>query len=174
MKTTTHARARLAPEALIEIPLTRGMVAVIDAADFDLVAGFKWYAKKHGKTFYAATNGPRPERRQLQMHRLILGLPHDDERETDHVDGDGLNNRRSNLRTAARQQNNCNKGLQVNNSSGFKGVHWHVTDKLFIARIQKDGRRIYLGHFKDPSEAARAYDRAAAEHHGAFARLNFP
>jgi hypothetical protein len=161
------------------IPLTKGQYAVIDAADLPLVQAFKWTAQKDssgsGNRFYAITHtkgGRKSPKKRIHMHRLIMDAP--DHMEVDHVDRNGLNNSRSNLRIATHSQNAMNSGLQQNNTSGFKGVRFCKRRGNWEANIRVRGTRKYLGSFDNPEEAAHAYDRAAFEHHGEFAWLNFP
>jgi hypothetical protein len=103
-----------------------------------------------------------------RMHREIFGAC--DGQLVDHVDGDGLNNRRSNLRIATRAENNRNAAVRKDNTSGFKGVHWHKGDGRWQAQIRVAGKRIRLGAFDTPEAAHAAYCEAAARYHGAFAR----
>lgn len=104
------------------------------------------------------------------MHRVILGLT-DSGVDVDHKDGNGLNNQRSNLRTASRQENAFNRKVQPH-STPFKGVHYRIAQNKFQARICKDGKRRHLGFFDDSVEAARKYDEVAIQLFGTFARTN--
>ena len=154
----------------VTIPLTQGKVALIDAADLTLVSKFKWCAMRNRKTFYAMTNIRRPDgtRMLLPMHRILLNAPPDIE--CDHIDGDGLNNIRSNLRLATRAENQRNRGKNRNNTTGFKGVSFRKETRKFQAHIRLNGRRVYLGLFPTPEAAHAAYCAAAMKLHGAFAR----
>jgi len=147
------------------------MVALVDDADFELVASVgKWYANPNAHTFYARKNFCRDNRyTAVLMHKLITGWPL-----VDHVNRNGLDNRRSNLRSATSSQNSMNRGLRSDNTSGYKGVSWHASSTAWRAVIWKDGLRRHLGPFSNPEAAARAYDSAAVELFGDFARLNFP
>lgn len=159
-----------------EIPLTQGKVALVDDADAAIVAPYKWYASRHRGTFYARTDtGGRLVRRRLAMHRVILGLGAGDGREVDHINGNGLDNRRANLRICTHAENLRNRGPQRNNRSGYKGVSLHPDGK-WTAHISINGSRNvrYLGLFSTPEDAARAYDAAARDLFGEYARLNFP
>jgi hypothetical protein len=98
----------------------------------------------------------------------------DPDMEIDHCDGDGLNCRDENLRIATPKQNQGNKRLQINNTSGYKGVHWFPQTQKWVVRIKREGKCIHLGYFFDKKDAARAYDRAAIEQFGEFAVLNLP
>lgn len=149
----------------MKIALTQGMCAEIDDADYALVNEFKWHVTKRRTTWYARTNVGR---KQLFMHRLLLpNVPR-----VDHVDRDGLNNKRSNLRPASTSENGGNSGLNRKNSSGYRGVCRYRN--RWLAFIGGKKRRTYLGSFATPEAAARAYDKAARERYGEFAYQNFP
>lgn len=152
----------------VEIPLTQGMTAVVDAEDAHLAA-FKWCAVRHRHTWYAVRYvGPHGRQKPLYMHRIVFGA--EDGVKVDHQDRNGLNNRRGNLRAATTSQNNSNS-YRPPNRSGFRGVVNH--DGRWRAQIRHEGHRHYLGFFDTPEQAARAYDAAAARFHGEFATLNF-
>lgn len=156
---------------LVYIPLTQGFEAIIDASDVGHVAGRNWYACTCSNITYAHSRfhipgiGARP----VKLHRLLLqpgeGLF------VDHIDGDGLNNRRSNLRVATKGENNINRGMQKNNSTGFKGVFWHRQRAKWMAQIGHHKRCVHLGLFDTPEEASLAYREASQKLHGEFARL---
>ena len=153
------------------VPLNQGYEAVIDAADVHLVAGFNWTAsvrrRKDGSVLKVyAGRIERPGNRCIRMHRLIAGTP--DGADTDHIDSDGLNNRRSNLRTATRSQNAQNSKVRIDNSSGIKGV-FKVKSK-WRAIIWVDKRKITLGTFVNRDDAAVAITSARAKLHGEFGR----
>lgn len=154
-----------------EIPISRGLVTLVDDADVATVVGMgKWYAERHRTTFYARKSLPRNggPQRQISLHNFLTGWEL-----VDHVNGDGLDNRRSNLRQATPAQNACNRGLSSNNTSGFKGVY-RSRGGRWLAQIQFKKKLTFLGSHETREEAARAYDAAARELHGEFARLNFP
>lgn len=155
-----------------EIPLTQGQVAIVDAADFELLSQWKWFAYKSNKTFYAARQErlPNGKQRMVIMHRFIVDAPPD--MQVDHKDGDGLNNTRDNLRPATRQQNMSNRPLFANNTSGFKGVRRYKGSNKCHAQIRVNGKSKHLGIFDLVEEAVCAYDAAARELHGEFARPN--
>jgi hypothetical protein len=128
----------------------------------------KWRAVKVSNGRFYAVSGHR----MVSMHRLILGIPPG--ACVDHKDGDGLNNRRINLRAATYSQNGINRGRPRNNTSGFKGVTRHSrTSKFWKAGIEINRKTVYLGRFQTAEEAARAYDSKAYEVFGEFAVLNF-
>lgn len=104
------------------------------------------------------------------LHRMIMNAPPGIQ--VDHINGDPLDNRRCNLRLCTHAENQCNQHV-VRGRSQFKGVTWHKQNRKWRARIVHHGKDIHLGLFDDEVEAARAYDAAACEFHGDFARLNF-
>jgi hypothetical protein len=152
------------------VKLTHGKFAQVDDADYELVSAFPWRAVRIRHTWYAETyvGGAREF-----MHRLLM-CPRPDQ-QVDHRDGDGLNNRRNNLRSTTHALNQANR-RRVRSKSGFKGVCWGqlASGKLlpWRAYIQVDGRQRHLGRYATAEEAARAYDRAAREAFGEFACTN--
>lgn len=166
------ARSTLEPPGydghFVMISLTQGKYAIVDEADAELVLSRgKWFAEaKRNRTYYAARGEGSPKR-HLAMHALIAGL-----KRPDHVNRNGLDNRRINLRPASHGQNSANIAPPRNNTSGYKGVVWHKKSGAWCARIGIDGARKHLGLFDDPVEAARAYNRAAIEAFGEYAQLN--
>lgn len=152
------------------IPLTKGHEATIDAADLSLVSGFNWSAVVSRKTVYAsraARRGDLP--RNIIMHRVILDAPED--MQVDHIDGNGLNNTRANLRICTQAENMLNKSTYVNSPTGYRGVY-PLPSGRFIARIRVDGKWINLGTYETAEEAAIERDKASIIHYGDFARLN--
>ena len=151
--------------------------AIVDREDEDL-AGLTWsvQASRHGHTMYANRSGlNRPHQ---SMHRVILarivGRDLARSEQTDHMDDDGLNNRRRNIRVATAKQNMANIASRHGSSSRYLGVGWNKNAGKWNTRCRIDGRNTHIGLFSDEEDAARAYDRAARESHGEFARLNFP
>lgn len=149
-----------------------GTVAIVDIADYDLVMQYRWRivtSARKGKEYgpYASTLAGGSSRNTF-MHRLLTGWEL-----TDHIDGNGLNNRRSNLRSATQSQNMCNTSSR-GGSSQFKGVSWVKSKEKWRAEIAINHKRTHLGYFTDEIKAALAYDAAAVRLHGGFARLNFP
>lgn len=156
----------------VRIPLLRGGCAIIDAADISIVEKFNWHAhsEKCGLTYARASilgTG-----RKIKMHRLLLDAPNGVL--VDHRDGDGLNNRRENIRLATSLENQRNQRLRSDSTSGLKGVTWHKARNKWYSQIRLRGKHIHLGVFDDKQLAALAYDNAARELFGEFARLNFP
>lgn len=152
----------------IQIQLGDGLVAIIDAADEAIVSPHNWRAQRssNGRTWYAHARGTGE-----YLHRLLLSAPAD--MLVDHRNGDGLLNTRDNLRLATISQNQFNQ-YRPRGASRFKGVTRHKQCNAWVAEIQAHKKRRYLGFFKSEADAARAYDAAARELHGEFARLNFP
>ncbi len=154
------------------ILLTQSKVAFVDDADYAALSYFKWCATNQLYTFYALTSigSTKSDHRPVYMHRLLLrpakGF------EVHHIDGNGLNNQRSNLALLTRKQHRNFNGPERANTTGFKGVG--RLGSKFLAQIGKDGRHYYLGLFKTPEEAALAYDRKALELFNGLTYLNFP
>jgi len=162
------------------IPLTQGKVAVIDDADWPLVAGYRWWAvnwAKPGKPaqWYAAgrPTGQPYSKTYVAMHRLLTNAPKG--MKVDHRDRNGLNNRRSNCRDATTSQNSGNTKRQ-GGVSGFKGVtvRYESGRFRFKAQIAVGNQKKHLGTYDTAEEAARAYDDEARRRWGEFARVNFP
>lgn len=149
-----------------------GASALIDEQDIDLVRIIRWYilAGHNGKVY--AVN----RRAGAYMHRLIARTP--DGFETDHINGDGLDNRRANLRTASKSQNSANLPSKPRRPDGspHRSVYKGVTSSglKWVAKIQVNGKASYLGSFVSERTAAETYDRAARDAWGAFASTNFP
>lgn len=155
-----------------EIPLTKGKVALVDAADFEWLSQWKWFA--HVTGYCLGNVNVDGVRRTVTMHRMIMEPPPGFE--VDHANRDGLDNRRANLRVATRSQNVVNRIVRAG-AAGFRGVYIdasHHGARPYRAEISFNGKRARLGRHLTAIEAARAYDRAARQLHGEFAILNFP
>jgi hypothetical protein len=152
-----------------EIPLTQGLVTIVDREDYADLAQFRWFAHRHRPTgpYYASRHAGHL--RETMHGRLMQPPPGF---EVNHIDGNTLNNRRSNLRLATPHQSRCHRGKRRDNSTGYKGVSRHR--EHYRATMRVEGRQIHLGVFPDAITAALAYDAAASAYHGEFARLNFP
>lgn len=147
-----------------KIPLTRGQFALVDDSDYAFLSQWNWYASRSGRsnTFYADRHGPRPERKVIRMHRLLVDAP--ESMVVDHIDGNGLNNQRKNLRVCTQTGNMMNRGKQKNNKSGHKGVFWHSIGKKWCAQIAAPGQKRHIGLFKTKEAASRAYKIALQMH----------
>lgn len=160
---------------MIELKLTQNKTSLIDDDDWELVSKYKWHALCKEGRWYARTklriNGKWIG---LEMQKLIMGVPIGSPRNdlVDHRDGDGLNNRKENLRRCTKSQNMMNRGRQANNKTGFKGVFWDKREQRFAAKICTDKKTVFLGQFKDVEQAACAYNIAALKHHGEFSYQN--
>jgi hypothetical protein len=158
------------------IELTKGQVAQVDDSDYEWLSQYKWTALCCRGIFYATRMMSRTvcrelgiPRRFIMMHNELLSPP--DGFIVDHRDGDGLNNQRANLRHATRHQNMQNMKAVIG-SSKYKGVHRPSGRNKWVARIRVNSRVQTLGRFETEAEAALAYNAAALEHFGEFARLN--
>jgi hypothetical protein len=160
-----------------EISLTQDQITLVDDNDFKRISKHRWEARRYsrGSVFYVYAIRRITKSRKtttIRMHREILGLLATDKMDTDHMNGNTLDNRRLNLRVASRRQNTYNSRLYRNNTLGFKGV-MRNTGGRFTARIcLVSGKRKSVGTFRTLIEAARAYNKAACEYYGAFAALN--
>lgn len=143
-------------------------VALVDDEDFEYLNQFMWHALKHGNTFYALRalkdNGKKASQ---YMHCAIMGG-----KGIDHIDHNGLNNQRSNLRLCSQSQNVMNARKAPNRTSVYKGVCFNKAARKWEAQIIINGYRIHLGYFISETDAALAYNEKATELFGEFACLN--
>ena len=130
----------------LKIPLTGDKYAIIDKEDLDKIKGYSWYFDK--KNYARDRNG-------AMMHRIIMNCPYD--KEIDHKDHDGLNNRKNNLRICTRSQNQENKLITKKNTSGFKGVSYKRSNKKYSASISYRNKHHHLGYFDSPEDAHHQY-----------------
>jgi hypothetical protein len=155
------------------VPLTRGYEAIIDAADVPLVEGRNWWATPYKSNdgrilgFYAITK--TKEKKIEWLHRTIMNPKHGII--IDHINCNGLDNRRCNLREASVKQNAHNARTPVNNTSGYKGVSWNIGSNKWQAHIALNNKKRHLGLFTNVEDAAHAYAVASAQLHGEFGRL---
>lgn len=151
------------------VPLTQGREAIIDAADADLVAGRNWGYRHAWRTGYAWAG-------KVSMHRLLLAPP--DGLHVDHINGDGLDNRRANLRAVTASQNCQNIGKRRTNTSGYKGVSRVANSPKWRAQIRSADKshgcngKVYLGVFDTPEQAFAAYCEANRRLHGQYGNLS--
>lgn len=160
-----------------EILLNRGFVALVDDEDYEKLNKYKWhihigstgiiYAKRNQQKRFGEYL-EKKDRRNVYMHREIMNVP--DRIIIDHIDTDGLNNQKENLRISDQSLNQINQRPLRGTTSRFKGVS--KISSIYRARITVNGECIYLGSFQNEEEAALAYNQAAAEYYGELARLN--
>jgi hypothetical protein len=154
------------------IPLSSGAHTSVDDCDRD-VAIHKWSLKTTSDGKLYAHRRLSGERKSQSLHRVILsriiGRDLSPTELCDHIDGNGLNNRRSNLRVATPHQNNANQPLRKDSGSGLKGVSWKKANRKWQAKIRVNRQDIHLGLFSDTEEAHRAYCEAARKYFGEFA-----
>ena len=178
MPTCKHTRALreviipIGP-SIAYVPLTQGQFALIDSADAEELARFRWYAvgNKAQNSFYAMRKIRTFDNRRIHLgiHQQLMGdCPFN--HIVDHANGNSLDDRRCNLRFATASQNTMNSRRMSSNDCGFKGVYWHKKNRYYIARIMVNGKRRSLGCFNTPEAAHEAYARAACKHFGQFAR----
>lgn len=147
----------------------RDAECLVDVSDREWLASFSWEAAQYGKTIYAVTQSLGLH---LRMHRLIMGLDRGADAIVDHINGNGLDNRRCNLREGTHSQNNQNASKRDGASSVYKGVSWDVEREQWESYIQIDEAKQHLGFHDDEWEAAENYNAAALKHFGRFARVN--
>lgn len=145
---------------MIDIPLSRGLYAKIDDDDYKKISNHKWYAAKQPNTFYAVRevkiNG---KKKTIWMHREINKTPK--HMKTDHINGNGLDNRKINLRSVDHADNMINSHKwRTEKYSNYRGVTWHKTNKRWYAQITVDYKNIYLGSFLSEDDAKKAFDKA--------------
>ncbi|SRR6266446_8725341 len=147
------------------IPLTQCKNAIVDCADFKFLSQWNWTASRHRNRFYAVRceNGVR-----FYMHRVLLAI---ESKETDHKNGNSLDNRRENLRSCTRSRNACNMPLSSVSTTGYRGVT--RSGSRWQAQCTEGGKYFFLGRFADKQDAARAYDSFVKLRRGEFARTNF-
>lgn len=169
----TNSGQQLQEVVMQKIELTQGKFALVDDADYELLSRFKWYAHKQPHTWYARRDfEARGRHFHVYMHREIMGR---NGPPVDHLNGNGLDNRRSNIRHATQSQN-MQRARSKRGVSGFRGVDRMATkNERWTARIPtKNNTRRYLGTFESREAAARAYDREVVKLYGCHAATNFP
>ena len=153
------------------IPLTQDKYALIDVEDWDKIKDRVWCAAHIGQNWYAITNELTSRGyRHIGMHRIITGAPIG--MDVDHINFDGLDNRKINLRVCTRGQNKCNARIPGRGTSQYRGVYLHKPSGKWVASIQFNSKKYSLGSYHSENEAACAYNRAALEYFGDCAYLN--
>jgi len=158
-----------------EIRLTTGQVSLVDDEDLERITKYKWGAFFNGYSFYASRVVKiRGKRTSVSMHRMIMGLAYGDRLQyVDHINRNGLDNRKENLRVATPPLSNYNQKKRKDNSSGYRGVSWCKRTGRWRASIQINGHSKSCGYHNNPITAALAYDNMAKKIAGEYANLNF-
>lgn len=155
-----------------QIPLTQGQVALVDDEDYEIVMQYKWNAVRFKHSYYAVRGAWIEKKvKRIHLHRFLMNPA--DGMVVDHIDGDGLNNTRANLRVCTNFQNIQNQRRRTTNKSGYKGVWWNPDLKKWRVRIRVNGKSLSVGHYDSAIDAANAYDETVRKHFGEFARTNF-
>jgi len=147
-------------------------IILIDDEDYELIKDYTWCVVKDSNTFYSLTHikTNKYKKKNIFLHRLIMNLKKGEI--CDHINGNGLDNRKSNLRLCSYQQNNMNRKSWKNSTSKFKGISWNKLAKKWKVTIGKDKKNIHLGYYENEFDAALVYNGAAKYLHGEFAKLN--
>jgi hypothetical protein len=159
------------------IRLTQGKYAIVDPEDYERLNRYKWCALRRKNGYYAgrtASVHSRHRGRYILMHRAIIEAPYP--LVVDHINRNGLDNRKANLRAVTQAQNVLNgvHKKRANSHSRYRGVSWHGGRDKWAVQICHNGKHKTIGYFKDEIDAAKAYDEAAKKYHKGFAVLNFP
>lgn len=155
------------------IPLTQSKFAKVDDEDYDFLMQWKWhyFIGKNGHEYAVRATYIKGKKGIVLMHRIVMKVF--DKKEPDHIDHNGLNNQKDNLRIATKAQNLAYRKSAKNSTSKYLGVSWHKKKSSWCAQISINGKTKYLGKFKSEQDAAKAYDEAAKVQHKEFANLNF-
>lgn len=145
----------------------RRVKVMVSDEDYELVKQYNWQVSPENCVAGHTVGGSK---QRILMHRFIMNAPR--HLEVDHINGDRLDNRRSNLRLCTSSENKMNRGIRCDTKSGYKGVSWHKQRNKWTARIKAGNTYKHLGLFDDVKEAALAYNQASLKYHGEFAWLN--
>lgn len=150
------------------IPITKGKFTIVDDEDFEELNQYNWIC--HTPESVYRQKMVKGVRRMIWMHRFIMKCP--DGMEVDHINGNALDNRKSNLRICTHAENMKNIGFSKRNTSGYKGVYWNKSANKWQAQISISGRVTYIGLYDNIEDAASAYNTSAKKNHGDFMRPN--
>lgn len=155
------------------IALTQGMETIVDSEYFEWLNQWKWHLGSGGyarRTIHLGRGKGKQDPKGIWMHRELMKP--EQGFFVDHINGNRLDNRKSNLRIVSNLQNCWNKRILNKNTSGYKGVSWKKDKMKFKAYITVNTKQVHLGYFNCPLEAAKAYDEAALKYFGEYARIN--
>lgn len=154
----------------MELQLVKGGIVLIDSEDYEMLSRYKWrlHQRKKRITHYAAC--PNINGKFTYMHRLLMKAQSG--QEVDHIDGNGLNNQKANLRLCSRKENSRNRLLQSNNTSGKSGVYFSRINKNWVAQITSNRINRYIGSFPSKEEAIAARNCKEIEIFGEFSPLH--
>jgi hypothetical protein len=161
-------------DKIIILELTRGYRTTIDANMYNLIRPHRWHVMTSNNKQYAIhtkrinKDVNHGKNKCIMMHRLIMGVKEYNGTVIDHIDGDGLNNRKSNLRVCTHSENHMNQKVRINSFTGLKGVFYDKRRNYYYSSIIVNSKCIYLGSFESPDMAKKAYDNAAIKHFGEF------
>lgn len=160
-----------------KLELTKGKVALVDDEDFYWLSQFNWFAIQIGETWYAKRSKKKGILRnavsyEIYLHRVVMQL-HDKTKVVDHMNHNGLDCQKSNLRICSKTENDWHSRGLLNSSSIYKGVSWSKNKDKWQVSLKCEKEKIFIGYFDNEIEAAKAYDTIAAKYFGEFAHLNF-
>lgn len=148
-----------------KIQLTQNKYVLVDDEDYIKLNQYNWHVCKGKSTYYAIRRSCKLKK-TIYMHRVIMNPPNN--LNIDHINHNGLDNRKENLRMCNQSQNLGNSRISKHNTSGMKGVCWDKRNKKWIVRIKIYGKNKHLGRFKDKNSAKNVYEKAAKQHFGSF------
>jgi hypothetical protein len=155
---------------VIKLPLSKNKYALVDDEDYPKVSKHKWFVIQRGKSEHACrTVIENGNKRTEYLHRALLN-PNSNE-VVDHINGNGLDNQKANLRLCTKQQNSWNSDKNTKNVSGYKGVSFEKTTGKWRVRIRKDGKSYSYGLYEQAEEASKVYLEKAQELFGQYARI---
>lgn len=158
-----------------EIKLTQNQVTLVDDKDYEYLNQYKWFytlSPNHNTGYAARRKKINGVNKTIFMHRIIMQT--EDGKFTDHINGNGIDNRRINLRICTIAQNTANSSKHKDILTEYKGLYWIPIIDKWRATISPNGKSVILGHYKNKIDAAMKYDKAARYYYGEFAKTNFP